>query len=78
MNWKHTSDGRAVVSTEVELMPIDDKTPYDSIMILYSQHGVSRVGTLKKGEESLFHGWFPLPKNPGNLKEKHKWINAKR
>lgn len=76
-DFKVSGDGRAVVSTVYALRPIDRSTPREQLIILYSQHGVSRVGTLKKGEEALFHGWAPLPYAPKDLKEKHEWINQK-
>lgn len=72
--WSKSSDGSAVVYKDVFLMPITKDTPRDALMILYSQHGVSRVGILKKGEEALFHGWAPLPRAPKDLKENHAWL----
>ena len=69
-----SSDGVAVVYKDQYLMPITKDTPYDTLMILYSQHGVSRVAVLKKGEESLFYGWAPLPRAPKDLKDRHIFL----
>jgi hypothetical protein len=78
VNFKINSDKTAAVSMEAYFMPITAKTPRNVNCFVLTIHGVARTGNIKAGEEKQYLGWFPCPKNPGDLKERHEYLGETR
>lgn len=72
--FKINSDKTAAVATQSFFMPITKDTPRNVNCVVLTIHGVARMGNIKAGEEDQYMGWFPCPKAPKDLWEKHEFL----
>lgn len=74
MNFRINADKTAAVATSAFFMPINAETPRNVNCVVLTIHGVARMGKIKVGEENQYLGWFPCPKNPHDLEERHEYL----